>query len=106
MSKTTHHSSLITNMIIGILTITLAIPGADSLKDKRQVVKSLLENVRNKFNVSAAEVDDNDTWRRATLGVSCVSNDRGVANRILDKVVDYVESNPVISLVSIDLEFI
>jgi len=93
-------------MIIGILTVTLMIPGADSLKDKRQVLKSILENIRNKYNVSAAEVGDNDTWRRATIGVACVSNDRGMSNRILDKVVDYIESNPLISVVDVDLEFI
>lgn len=93
-------------MVVGLLTITVAIPGANSLKDKRQVVKSLLENVRNKFNVSAAEVDDNDTWRRATLGVACISNDQGMANRILDKVEDYIEASPVISVVSVNLEFV
>jgi hypothetical protein len=93
-------------LVVGILTVTLAIPGADCLKDKRQVVKSLLEGVRHKFNVSAAEIDDNDTWRRATLGMACVSNDRGMANRILDKVVDFVESNPLISVVSVELEFV
>lgn len=93
-------------MVIGILTIALVIPGADSLKDKRQVLKSLIENIRNKFNVSVAEVADNDTWRRATIGIACVSNDRGMANRILDKVVDFAESNPVISIVSVELEFV
>jgi uncharacterized protein YlxP (DUF503 family) len=93
-------------MIIGILTIALMIPGANSLKDKRQALKSLLENIRHKFNVSAAEVADNDTWRRATISVACVSNDRGMANRILDKVVDFAESNPVISIVSVELEFV
>lgn len=93
-------------MIIGILTVTLMIPGANSLKDKRQVLRSILENIRNKFNVSVAEVGDNDTWRRATIGAACVSNDRGMANRILDKVVDYIESNPVISITAVDLEFV
>lgn len=93
-------------MVIGILTITLAIPGANSLKDKRQVLKSLLDSIRNKFNVSIAEVGENDSWRRAIIGASCVSNDRGMANRILDKVVDFVESYPVISLVSVELEFV
>ncbi len=93
-------------MIIGILTVKLAIPGANSLKDKRQVIKSMLEGIRRKFNVSAAEVGDNDVWRRATIGVACISNDRGLANRIMDKVVDFAESNPVISLVSVELEFV
>ncbi|MBI2843837.1 MAG: DUF503 domain-containing protein [Armatimonadetes bacterium] len=93
-------------MVVGILTVTLSIPGANSLKDKRQVLKSLLDNVRQKFSVSAAEVDDNDTWRRAIIGIACVSNDTGMSNRILDKVVDYIESNPLVSLVSVDLEFV
>jgi uncharacterized protein YlxP (DUF503 family) len=93
-------------MVVGLLTVTLAIPGANSLKDKRQVLKSFLDGVRNKFNVSAAEIGDNDTWRRAAVGIACVSNDRGMANKILDKVVDFAESNPVISIVSIELEFV
>jgi uncharacterized protein len=93
-------------MVVGILTVSLAIPGADSLKDKRQVIKSLLDSVRNKFNVSAAEIGDNDIWRRATLGFACVSNDQGMSNRILDKVVDYIESNPVVSVISVGLEFV
>jgi hypothetical protein len=93
-------------MVIGILTIALAIPGANSLKDKRQVLRSLLDNVRRKFNVSAAEIDDNDRWRQAKLGVACVSNDRRMANRILDKVVDFIESNPAVSVVAVELEFV
>lgn len=110
-SHLTHHSSLKPHhsslpMVVGILTIALEIPGANSLKDKRQVVKSLLENIRHRFNVSAAEVDDNDTWRRATLGMACISNDNGVANHVLDKIQDYVESNPLVSLISVDLEFV
>ncbi len=78
-------------MHIGILTLHVSIDGADSLKDKRQVVKSLLAHLRQKFNVSAAEVDDLDVWRRATLGVSVVSNEAKFANQVLDKVVDHVE---------------
>ena len=93
-------------MVVGILTVILSIPGANSLKDKRQVLKSLLDNIRNRFGVSIAEVDDNDTWRRATIGVACVSNDNAVANRVLDKVADYVESNPTVSVVSVELEFV
>ena len=93
-------------MVVGILTVALAIPGANSLKDKRQVLRSLLDNTRNKFGVSIAEVADNDTWRRATIGVACVSNDRAMANRILDKVADYMESNPMVSVISVELEFV
>jgi hypothetical protein len=93
-------------MVVGVLTITLNIPEANSLKDKRQVLRSLLDNIRNKFKVSAAEVGDNDTWRRTAIGVACVSNDRRTANRMLDRVVDYIESIPEISVISIELELI
>lgn len=93
-------------MVVGILTIALDIPGANSLKDKRQVLKSLIENIRNKFNVSAAEIAENDVWRRAVIGVACVSNDNGMANRILDKVGDYIESNPMVNVTSVELEFL
>ena len=71
-------------MTIGVLTIWLEIAGSNSLKDKRQSLKSLLDLLRNKFNVSAAEVGDNDTWRRAVVGVACVSNDQAHAGAVLN----------------------
>jgi len=80
-------------MHIGILTLHLSIDGADSLKDKRQVVRSLTQHIRNKFNVSCAEVDDLDIWRRATLGVAVVSNEEKFANQVLSQVVNHVESD-------------
>ncbi|HVK05712.1 MAG TPA: DUF503 domain-containing protein [Armatimonadaceae bacterium] len=80
-------------MHIGVLTLHLSVEGADSLKDKRQVIRSLVQRVRNKFNVSAAEVDDLNVWRRATLGVAVVSNDAAFANQVLSKVVDHVEDD-------------
>ncbi|WP_309689953.1 DUF503 domain-containing protein [Armatimonas sp.] len=80
-------------MHIGVLTLCLSIGYADSLKDKRQAVKSLVARVRNKFNVSIAEVDELDIWRRATLGVTVVSNSALLANQILQKVIDYVDND-------------
>jgi len=93
-------------MFVGILTITLTIPEANSLKDKRQVVKSLVDTLRQRFNVSAAEVDSQDTWRRAVIGISCVSGRRSVANAVLDKVMDHVRSNPRVEVIESNLEFI
>ena len=80
-------------MHIGVLTLYLGIPQADSLKDKRSVVKSLTAHLRQKFNVSVAEVDDLDVWRRATVGVVVVSNDAKFTNQVLNKVVDHVEND-------------
>ena len=80
-------------MHIGVLTLRLSLEGADSLKDKRQVLKSLIAKVRQAFNVSVAEVDENDLWRRATVGVVVVSNSAKFANQVLNKVVDHVEND-------------
>lgn len=93
-------------MTVGILTIELSIPGSDSLKDKRQVVKSMLDQVRHKFNVSAAETDHLDAHRRAELGFACVSNDPALVNRMLNKVLDMANSNPLCEVVESGLEFV
>lgn len=77
-------------MVVGICRIVLSLPGNDSLKGKRAVVKSIVERVRHKFHVAAAEVADMDVHRRATLGFSVVSNDAAHARAILDKVASFV----------------
>ena len=96
----------ITPMHIGTLTVTLLLAEGSSLKDKRHVVKSLVETTRRKFNVSIAEVDDLDLWRRATLGVAIVSNDSQHANRVLDKVLDFFESHPEFEVAGVALEML
>jgi uncharacterized protein YlxP (DUF503 family) len=78
-------------MVIGVCTLTLHVYAAQSLKDKRQVVKSILSRVRNEFNVSIAEVGGQDTWQRAELGVACVSTDQGYAHGQLESVVRFIE---------------
>ncbi len=78
-------------MIIGVCQITLHLPDTHSLKEKRQIIKSLLARVRNQFEVAAAEVGDNDLWQIATLGFSCVSNSRQHASDVLARVQNYIE---------------
>lgn len=80
-------------MHIGVLTLHLSIEYANSLKDKRQAVKSLIARIRNRFNVSVAEVDALDIWRRAVVGVVVVSNSAPLVNQLLEKVVDYAEND-------------
>ena len=93
-------------MHIGTLRIALHLAEGSSLKDKRQVIKSLIETTRRKFNVSIAEVADQDIWRRATLGIAVVSNDASFANRVLDKVLDYIESNPEVDVGEVEMEIL
>ena len=77
-------------MIVGVCTVVLEIPASHSLKDKRRVVKSILAKVRNKYNVSIAEVDANDVWQSAVIGIACVSNDATRAHRLLIKIVEMI----------------
>lgn len=78
-------------MIVGVSQITLHLPGCHSLKEKRQVIKSLIARVRNQFEVAIAEVDEPDRWQVAVLGVSCVSNSSQHANAILERVLRFIE---------------
>ena len=91
-------------MHIGTLTITVRMRETESLKDKRQIIKSVIETTRQKFNISIAEVDDLDQWRKATLGVAFVSNDKQHVNRVLDKVLDTLESNPLLDVGEVEME--
>ena len=77
-------------MNIGVCKINLRLPENASLKGKRQIIKSLAGRVENKFNVSVAEVENQDRWQLATLGVACVSNDGRHANEVLSRVMDFI----------------
>lgn len=94
-------------MHIGTCTIGLYIPVAGSLKEKRQVVKSLLARVRNKFNVSIAEVDGHDRHQNAVLGVACVSTSQQYAHGQLEAVVRFIEDErPDCPVTGYDIEFL
>ncbi len=77
-------------MHIGVCQIKLRLPENLSLKGKRRVLKSITTRVRSKFNVAIAEVDDNDRWQLAAIGVCCVSNDVRQTNEVLSRVVGFV----------------
>ena len=72
-------------MVVGVLRLTLYIHGASSLKDKRQVLRKVVDRLRSRFNVSVAEVGDNDVWQRAVVGICAVANDSRFVNEVLDK---------------------
>lgn len=93
-------------MVIGVCTVDLLIPESHNLKEKRHVLRSMLEGLRSKFNVSAAEVDHLDLWQRAVIGIACVSNEQKFVDQVLNKITDWIEANPRISVVSIEVEFL
>jgi uncharacterized protein YlxP (DUF503 family) len=73
-------------VFIGIARFELFIPASESLKDKRQVLRSVTQNVRNKFNVAIAEVDHQDLWQRTAFGVSCVASSMGHCRKVIQEV--------------------
>ena len=78
-------------MLVGALQVNLFISHANSLKEKRRVLKSVKDNLRNRFNVAVAEVDRKDTWQVAVLGIVSVSGEKRFLEETLSKVVDYLK---------------
>lgn len=79
-------------MHVGVARVALHLAENASLKGKRMVVKSVVQRVRNRFNVAVAEVDTQDAWQVATLGIVCISDDPRHANEMLNKVIDFIEA--------------
>jgi uncharacterized protein YlxP (DUF503 family) len=80
-------------MIIGVCTIELYLPGVSSLKQKRSVIKPLLTRLHNTFNISAAEVEHQDVWQTAVIGVAVVTNSTPHAQQVLNNVVRWIETS-------------
>ena len=78
-------------MIVGVCRLILRLPESASLKDKRQIVRSVTSRLRNKFDVAVAEVDELDRWQIATIGIACVSNDARHAREVLDNTVAFIQ---------------
>ena len=80
-------------MIIGACTLHLYLPGVASLKEKRSVVKPLLNQLRKRFELAAAEIEHHDVWQTSDIGIVAVSNDAGHIYSVLEKAVHWVEDN-------------
>ena len=80
-------------MVVGIGTIHLHLPNSGSLKSKRSVLKSLMARIRNEYNVSIAEVGDNELWQSAVIGVAAVANDPDYVQGLLSRVVEWIEGH-------------
>ncbi len=94
-------------MNVGVCRIELRLPENDSLKGKRQVVKSIIARLQNKYNVSVAEIDNQALWQIATLGIACVSNHRRHADETLSSVVRFVVQNyPNLEIVNSEIEIL
>ncbi|MDD3653648.1 MAG: DUF503 domain-containing protein [Desulfotomaculaceae bacterium] len=79
-------------MLIGILTVELYLSEANSLKEKRRVLKSVIDRIKARFNVSIAEVGQQDTWQRSTLGVAFISNKQSHVHKVLAAVLNFIHA--------------
>ncbi len=93
-----------TTMPIGLLTLEIYIPEAHSLKDKRQVLRSLKDRLRGKFNVAVAELDGQDSWQRSVVGIVSLSNNNTHLEQSLRNVLEDSERHLGRDLIGHELE--
>ncbi len=93
-------------MTVGVALVIFRLHEVHSLKEKRKIVKSLIEKSRNRFNVSVAEVADQDTHQKAAIGIAVIGNDGRVLNSLLDRIIDFMEALGLAELVSREIELI
>jgi uncharacterized protein YlxP (DUF503 family) len=92
-------------VVIGALEVRLKVMGAQSLKEKRKVLKSLKDRF-SRMNISVAEVDDQDKWQATTLGLSVVSNNAGYVNSVIDRIMLLLSEYPGVEILYSNLEII
>lgn len=93
-------------MTVGVCVVELYIRQSHSLKEKRKLLQSIRARMKNKFNVSIAEIGEQDRWQKAVLGMAAISSDRRFVNEVLDKAVDLISAYPQAEIVDRHLEFI
>jgi len=93
-------------MTVGVALATFRLHEVHSLKEKRSIVKSLIEKSRHRFNVSVAEVADQDVHQKAAIGIAVIGNDGRVLNSLLDRIMDFMEGLGPAELVDREIELI
>ncbi|KXZ39292.1 hypothetical protein SAMN05661008_00989 [Alkalithermobacter thermoalcaliphilus JW-YL-7 = DSM 7308] len=93
-------------MIIGSCIIEITIYDVSTLKEKRHVVKSIVERLKSRYNISIAEIGMNDKWQRSQIGFACVSNSKNHANEVIDKVINFIENDQRIEITNIEIEIL
>lgn len=93
-------------MVVGVCEIELSIYEANSLKDKRSVIKSLIGRLSSRFNISIGEVDMHDLWQRSVIGISVISTDKNHANEVLSKVIDFIDNDSRVEIINQNIEIL
>jgi len=93
-------------MLIGICKIDLYLPNSHSLKDKRNLLKSIKLRIRNYYNVSVSEINNSDLWKNTTLGIACIGNDKKYLNKILNEIILFLEKQNESQLTKFEINII
>jgi len=93
-------------MVVGVLQIELFIPESNSLKSKRYAIRSIKDRLKNRYNVSVAEIDNTDKWQRASLGIAAVSNESRHIQSMLGKALDLVYGDHRVEVINSTIEFL
>lgn len=93
-------------MNLGILTLEVYLSSSGSLKEKRMVLKSLKDKLRRNFNVSIAELDEQDKWQRAILGIVLIGNERVFLDQQLSSILDYIDKFKSLEIINHEVELL
>ena len=93
-------------MVVGVCQLDLRIPGVASLKGKRKVLRRIIDRVKDRYNISVAEIGDNDLWQRSQIGLSAVGNNSRFVNSSLDKIIRFIHDMNVAEIINSEIEII
>lgn len=93
-------------MIIGTAKIYLSAPWVHSLKEKRMIIKSIIDKVKHRYNVSIAEIENQDIHQTITIGIACVSNDTRHADSMINNVIEFIENSTEADVENIETEIL
>lgn len=93
-------------MVVGIVRLNLKLYESNSLKGKRRIVKSLINQIKNRFDVAISEVGFHDVWHNAEIGISLVGKDQPLLNSVISNVFNFIDSVYLVEILTTDIEFI
>lgn len=93
-------------MMIGSCEIEVLIYESNSLKEKRHVIKSIIERIKSKFNASVAEVGYNELWNRSLIGIALVSNKKNLCDESISKIINFIDNDERVEILSVNKEII
>lgn len=93
-------------MIVGSCKLEIIIYESFSLKAKRHVIKSIIERLKSRFNISIAEVGENDKWQKSVIGFAAVSNSKKHADEVINKVINFIDEDERVEITNIDIELL